>query len=68
MVVTHVRGGESLTCKVGNPIMELVGTNCDEAYLIAVEVMENKEFCSIAVAMVLQVRGIYAVVQEEGIP
>ena len=36
-VITHVRGGECLTCKVGNPIMELVVTCRDEAALLVVK-------------------------------
>ena len=33
-VVTHVRGGEILTCKVGDPITEIVLTRCGEAALL----------------------------------
>ena len=36
-VVMHVRGGETLNCKVGNPIMELVVTCRDEAALLTVK-------------------------------
>ena len=28
-VIMHVRGGEGISCKVGNPIMELVVVRCD---------------------------------------
>ena len=36
-VVTHVRGGEDIACKVSDPVTELVVTRRDEAPLLAVE-------------------------------
>ena len=35
-VVTHVHGGEGLSCKVGDPITEIVVKRHGEAYLLAV--------------------------------
>ena len=40
-VFTHVRGGGSLDCKVGDPIMDLVVTRHGKDSLIAVEGMAD---------------------------
>ena len=63
-----MRGGESLTWKVGNPIMEIVVMCCDEASLLTAEGVEDRECCPTSVSMVRQVRGINTVAQEDGIP
>ena len=63
-----MRGGESLTYKVGDPITELVVTCRDEAHHIKFEGVGDGECCSTGVTMAQQVREIYAVAQEEGIP
>ena len=36
-VDAHVQGGKGFYCKIGNPIMKLVITSCDEATLLAVQ-------------------------------
>ena len=50
-VVTHVRGGEGLACKVGNPITYLVVMLYDEASLLAVKVVVNFKCRTTSIAM-----------------
>ena len=66
-VVTHVRRGEVLTCKVGDPITSLIVMHCDKADLISVKGVEDLECSPTAVAMGRQSRWLNAVAQEEGI-
>ena len=40
----HVRGGDGLECKVGNPITELFVTRWDESPLLEVEGVEYRKF------------------------
>ena len=62
----HMRGGEILTCKIDDPITDIVVTCHVEAALLAVKDVTNQEFCSTAVTMVRQVRGLDVIAQEEG--
>ena len=62
--VAHVRGGESLTCKVGDPIMELIVTRHDEAALLAVQGVSDQKCCPTAVTLGWQVWWLNDVVQE----
>ena len=51
-----MRRGESLTCKVSDPITEVVVTRCYEDDLLAVKGVEDLKCCPRAVAMGQQVR------------
>ena len=51
-VVTHVRGGEGLACKVGDTITELVVTRHDKASLLAVKDVSDIKCCVTSIAMV----------------
>ena len=64
----HVCGDKSLTCKVGEPIINIIVTRHDEAALIAVKGVANRECCPTAAAMGQQVRWLDDIAQEEGIP
>ena len=50
-VVTHVRGGEGLSCKVGDPIKDIFLTRHDESSLLAVDVVADVKFCATSIAM-----------------
>ena len=49
--IMHVRGGEGLAFKFGNPIMELVVTCRDQASIIAVKGVSYVEFRAISIAI-----------------
>ena len=66
--IMHVRGSESLTYKVGYPITEIIVMCRDEAALLAVKGVANRECCPTASAMGRQIRWINGVAQEELIP
>ena len=63
-----MRGGEILSCKVGDPITEFIVTRHDDAALFAVQGVADKEGFPTAVIMGRQVRCIAEVAQEDGIP
>ena len=60
-VVVHMRGGESITCKVSDPNMELVVMRHEEAAILTVKGVANGKCCSADVTMLWKVIGIYAV-------
>ena len=64
----HVLGGEGIDRKVGDPITEFVVTHCDEISLFAVKGVADGKFRTTSIAMIQQIRWIYALAQEEGIP
>ena len=63
-VIVHVRGGESLYCKVDNPTTDLIVTRRDEVALFSVHGVSDREGRPTAAAMGRQVRWINAVAQE----
>ena len=66
-VVAHVRRDEGLSCKVSNPITELVATRHDEAALLAVQGVVDCEGLPTAITMGRKVRCLDAIAQEEGV-
>ena len=66
-VVAHMRRGDGLSCKVGEPITELIVTRRDEAALFAVQGVADREGHPTAVAMGWKVRWIDVISQEEGV-
>ena len=64
----HIRGGEGLSCKVVDPITEIIVTRRDKTALIAVQVMEDYEGRPTAIKMRREVGWLDAVAQEEGSP
>ena len=67
-VVRHVRGGEGLSYKVGDPIMDLVVICCDETTLLEVQGLADCEGRPKAITMGRQARRLDAIVREEGFP
>ena len=63
-VVVHVRGGEGLAYKVGEPIAELVVTLCGEAALLAVQGVENCEGYPSSITMGRKVGWLNEIAQE----
>ena len=61
-------GGEILSCKVRNPITDLVVMHHDEATLLAVQGMAYCEDRPTAITMGRQVGWIDAIAQEEELP
>ena len=50
-IVMHMRGGEDLVHKVSDPIRGIVVTRCDEAYLLAVEVVADVKYHATFIVM-----------------
>ena len=61
-------GGEALSCKVGDPITELIVKRSDEASLFSVQGVTDREGRPTSITIGWQVRWLITIAKEEEIP
>ena len=60
-VITRTREGKWFAWEIGNPITEIIMTSHDEAVILAVQHVIDRELCVVSIMVGREVWGIYVV-------